>query len=66
MFDLANPIIWLIALVSLATVFVLWRGGFGPEVRERRRRERSHGRVVSKARRPMVRLAVKSKPEGGR
>ena len=66
MFDLANPIVWLIALVLFAAVVVLLRGYFKSEDRERRRRQRSHGRVVSKAARPMVSLAVKTKPDNGR
>ena len=66
MFDFANPIVWLISLVLFAAVVVLLRGYFAPEARERRRRKRSHGRVVSKAARPMVSLAVKTKPDGGR
>ena len=65
MFDLANPVVWLLALVLFTAVFVLLRGYFDPEARERRRRQRSHGRVVSKAARPMVSLAVKTKSKRG-
>ena len=65
MLDLENPIVWLIALMLFATAFVLLRTGFGPEAREKRRRRRNHGRVVSKAVRPMVSLAVKTKSERG-
>ena len=66
MFELSNPVVWLIALVLFAAVVVLLRGYFNPEARERRRRKRSHGRVVSKAARPMVSLAVKTKSDDDR
>ena len=47
--------------VNSSLLLVLWlRYYFSPEVREQRRRARSHGRVVSKARHPMVRLAVQT------
>jgi len=64
MFELVNPVLWLLALVLVASLFLLLRGYFSPKARERRRRQRSHGRVVSKATRPMVSLAVKTKPNG--
>jgi hypothetical protein len=60
MFDIGKPVHWLIAVVALAALVFLLRGYFSPDARERRRRERSHRRVISKARRPMVRLAVKT------
>ena len=64
MFDIANPVLWLIGFIVLAAVFLLLRGHFSAEARERRRRERSHKPVVSTAHRPMVRLAVETeKPE---
>ena len=65
MLDLTDPIVWLIALMLFTAAFVLLRAWFGPEVREKRRRRRNHGRVVSKAVRPMVSLAVKTKSERG-
>jgi hypothetical protein len=60
MFDTGNPLHWLIGIVVLAAVVLLWRAFYSPEGRERRRRERSHRRVISKVRRPMVSLAVKT------
>ena len=65
MLDLANPIVWIVTLILFAVAIVLLRAWFGPVVREKRRRRRNHGRVVSKAVRPMVSLAVKTKSERG-
>ena len=58
MFDIATPVLWLIGIIALAAAFLLLRGYFSAEARERRRRERSHRPVISTANRPMVRLAV--------
>jgi hypothetical protein len=58
MFDLANPVLWLIGAFVLVVVVYLLRSHFSAEAREARRRARSHGRVVSKGRGPTVRLAV--------
>ena len=60
MFDTGNSVYWLIGVVAVAAVVLLLRVFFSPQARERRRRERNHRRVVSKARRPMVSLAVKT------
>ena len=51
-------VLWLLNLLAAAGVVLWLRHYFSPEVREQRRRARSHGRVVSKARHPMVRLAA--------
>jgi hypothetical protein len=59
MFAIADPVLWLIAIIALAAVFLLLRH-FSTEARERRRRERSHGRVGSTAKRPIVSLAVET------
>lgn len=60
MFDIGNPVHWLIGVTVLAAFAFLLRSYFSPESRERRRRMRNHGRVVSKAQRPMVSLAVRT------
>jgi hypothetical protein len=60
MFDPQNPILWLIGAVALVATLWLLRSHFGAEARERRRRARSHGRVVSKGRRPTVVLSAKT------
>ncbi len=60
MFDTQNPFHWLVGIVVFAVVVLLWRAFYSPEGRERRRRERSQRRVISKVRRPMVSLAVKT------
>ena len=53
-------VLWLLNLLA-GVGAVLWlRHYFAPAAREQRRRARSHGRVVSKARHPMVRLAVQT------
>ena len=53
-------VLWLLNLLAVAGLVLWLRHYFSPEVREQRRRARSHGRVVSKARHPMVRLAVQT------
>ena len=58
MLDARNPVVWLIGIVAFAVAFFLLRGHFTAEARERRRRERSHRRVVSRKQGPAVRLAV--------
>lgn len=60
MFVIGNPFHWLIGVTVFAAFAFLLHGYFSPESRERRRRARNHGRVISKARRPMVSLAVKT------
>ena len=52
-----------ITVSVLAALSLLLRSYFSPEARERRRRDRNHGRIVSKARRPMVVLAVTTEAE---
>lgn len=56
--EFSHPLVWLAAVVLMAIVIGVARNVFGREARERRRRQRSHGRVVSKVARPMVSLAV--------
>ena len=52
--------LWLLNLLAAAGVGAwLWHY-FSPAAREQRRRDRSHGRVVSKAKHPMIRLAVEA------
>lgn len=63
MFDIANPVVWLIGIVIFAVLFAALRGYFSQEASELRRRNRSHGRIISKARRPMVSLAVTTAAE---
>ena len=61
--DLTNPTLWIVALVAFVAIYVLLRAYFAPEALERRRRRRSHGRVVSKPGRPMIGLAVKTESD---
>jgi hypothetical protein len=58
MFGLGNSVLWPIGALALAAVLLLLRGHFTAEARERRRRERSHRRVLSRKQGPTVRLAV--------
>jgi hypothetical protein len=58
MLDARNPVVWLISVIALAFAFLLMRGHFTAEARERRRREKSHRRVISRKQGPTVRLAV--------
>jgi len=53
-------VLWLLNLLAAAGLVLWLRHYFSAAVREQRRRARSHGRVVSKARHPMVRLAVQT------
>ena len=64
MFDTGNPVLWVIGIIVLAAIFFLARGLFNAGERGRRRRERSHGPVISRKKGPTVRLAVDvNKPE---
>jgi len=58
MFDLGNPVLWLAGILALAALFVLVGGRFSAQARERRRRDRSHGLVISRKCGPTVKLAV--------
>ena len=58
MFDSGNPVLWLVGILVLAALVILLGGRFSAEARERRRRDRSHGPVISRKRRPTVKLAV--------
>jgi hypothetical protein len=58
MFDVANPVLWLVGVSALGITFFLLRGRFNPEARARRRRERSNRPVISRKRGPTVKLAV--------
>ena len=67
MFDTENLVLWLVGLLGAVGVVAGLRRHFSPADRERRRRNRSHGRVVSKAKHPMVKLAVQTeKPKRDR
>jgi fumarate reductase subunit C len=59
MLDIRNPIVWLIGVLALGVVLFLARGHFSAEARARRRREKSHRRLISRKQGPTVRLAVK-------
>ena len=59
MFDLDNPILWLAIVLSLAVLGVLARHYLRSEARRRRRRDHSHGSVISRRRGPTIKLAVK-------
>ena len=60
MFNKPNSAVWLIGIGAVAAILLLLRNFFGPEARERRRRRKNYGRVVSKERGPMIKLAVKT------
>jgi hypothetical protein len=58
----SDALLWgLLGLVVLAFGFVIFR--FTTDARLRRRRRKSHSRVISKSRRPMVRFSVKPPKE---
>lgn len=58
MFNARNPVVWLIGIIAFALAVPLLRGYFTAGARERRRRDKSHGRVISRKPGPTVRLAV--------
>ena len=58
MLNAGNPVMWFVGILAFAAAFFLLRGHFTAEARERRRRERSHRRVISRKRGLSVRLAV--------
>ena len=67
MFDIGNPILWLIGVPALGVVLVLLRGHFSAEARERRRLGQSHRPVSSRKQGPTVKLAVNvGKPKDDR
>ncbi len=60
--SLNNPVLLAVAsLIVFAVLFGILARYFSPEARLERRRRRNSYRVVNKARRPMVRLNVRSK-----
>jgi hypothetical protein len=58
MFDIRNPVFWLIGMIAVAALWLLTRSYFNPEARARRRRDKSNRPVISRKRGPSVRLAV--------
>jgi hypothetical protein len=66
-FDVANPILWLIGIPALGIVLLLARGRSNTEARSLRRRERSHRPVISRKQGPTVNLAANAgKPKDDR
>jgi hypothetical protein len=61
MFAKGNLVYWSAGLLIAAVAAMALKSYFSPDARERRRRERSHGRVVSRREGPWVKLAVKTK-----
>ena len=61
MLTIDTLILWLVvALIGTAGWQLLGRRFLSPQAVERRRRDRSHRRVVSRRRGPTVRLAVRA------
>ena len=60
MFGIENPLVWGVGGVVFAGACVLLWRHFCAEARERRRRARSHGKVVSSRHGPLVRLVVET------
>ncbi|HMJ88515.1 MAG TPA: hypothetical protein VK530_01795 [Candidatus Acidoferrum sp.] len=57
-----NPIVWIAAGISALLIgVVVLKQFFSEEARIERRRRKSNARVVSNARRPAVKLSVKTK-----
>ncbi len=57
-----DMLVW--GLVGLMGVgLALWFAVASPEARMRRRRRKSHSRIVSKAKRPMVKFSVRPPKE---
>lgn len=67
MFDLGNPILWIIGVPALGVLLFLLRGRFSNEARERRRRGQNHKLVVFQKHGPTDRSTVNAgKPKGDR
>jgi hypothetical protein len=67
MFDIGNPILWIIGVPALGVLLFLLRGHFSAKTRARRRRGESHRPVISQKHGPTVRSAVDvGKPRGDR
>jgi hypothetical protein len=67
MFDIGNPILWIIGVPALGVLLFLLRGHFSAETRERRQRGKSHRPVISRKQGPTVKLAVNAgKPKRDR
>jgi hypothetical protein len=60
MFDLGHILFWLLLAAVAAVGFFLLRGQFSAEAREARRRRKSHGRVVSRGKRHLIKLAART------
>jgi len=58
MFSVRSPVFWFGVVVAFTLALFLVRAVFDPDARARRRRHRSHGRVVSRRQGPSVRLLV--------
>jgi hypothetical protein len=58
MLETGNVAVWVCGLLAVTAVLLALHH-CSPEARERRRRRRSHGRVVSRSKRPAVVLNVK-------
>lgn len=62
--DFDNPRLWIavgiVATVAVASFLVLY---FAPDARLERRRRKNNSRVVSTARRPMVKFSVRTPDE---
>jgi hypothetical protein len=63
MSEFSNPVVWLPTLAVIVISCFVFRAVFSREARERRRRQRSHGKVISKVARPMVKLAVEGESD---
>jgi len=56
-----HPQLWIIGLIALGLVsWYLLKHYFSPAARIERKRRKSHGRLVAKAKRPMVLFSVKT------
>ena len=58
MFNMGNPILWIIGVPALGVLLFLLGRHFNAKTRERRRRGKSHRPVVSRKKGPTIRLAV--------
>jgi hypothetical protein len=58
---MGDVIFWVVGLVVAGAVAHLAMHFFSDEARERRKRRRNYGRVIARAKRPMVRLNTRTK-----
>jgi uncharacterized membrane protein YecN with MAPEG domain len=61
MLSASYPLVWAVGLVGVIVLAVVVAHYFSPAAKDRRKRRRNYGRVISRTRRPVVMLNVNTK-----